>query len=85
MIERGAGLPMSDRVERGPGRVLRSAVRVAAQSSWGTSGVWRGQGLTGLVRSGPEVNQGDSGAGPCGPVRAGPGRAGPGRVLGAQA
>ena len=76
MVERGAGLPLSDRVERGPGRVLRSAVRVAAQSCWGTSGVWRGKGRAGLVRSGPEVNQGGSGTGPCGPIRTGPGRIG---------
>ena len=76
MVERGAGLPLSDRVERGPGRVLWSAVRVAAQSSWGTSGVWRGEGRAGLVRPGPEVNQGGSGTEQCGPMRAGPGRAG---------
>ncbi len=32
VVERRASFPLSDRVERGPGRVLRSAVQVAAQS-----------------------------------------------------
>ena len=56
MIERGASLPMGDRLERGPGRVLRTAARVAAQGSWGTLVVWREPGRSGLIRSGPEVS-----------------------------
>ncbi len=48
MIERGASLPMGDRVERGPGRVLRTAARVSAQGSWGTLVVWKEPGRAGL-------------------------------------
>ena len=75
MIERGASLPMSYRVEGGPGRVLRTAARVAAQGSWGTLVVWREPGRAGLSRFGPEVtlcarersSRGPWSEGPCRP------------------
>ncbi len=84
MIERGASLPLSDRAERGTGRVFRTAARgVDAQGSWGTLGVWREPGRAGPSRSGPEMtlcarkrsSHGPWSEGPCRPSQSrGPSR-----------